>query len=784
MYPVTVRAYGDETNPWPQPAVSSSGQVVLEPAETVIGQLTATSLSIHSQGGAADITVLDLDDTLVEISVTQHRVFYRCVDVGDLAGSGTTERVESSVVVGHLRYPWVAEVAGSAKRRRRDRDSLILRGRTSSESGVELVTIRFELDPGADPDVIAADITRRVARFRLGEPGLDPGEEGHLRELAEAKPLRSAKGQYATHTLPTFYPLGGGEAIFAVVPQAGSGEGPQPIGESESLQELERAPVDPSMAAPLSSIAPERVPMSLPQYGSSFPTAIRRGFRKFASFSGRSSRSEFWWWALLVSALWLVLGSALVFAWSSTVDQGFVVLVAGTAVVVACLLPTLAVAVRRLHDTGRSGWFLLIALVPVLGWLVVLVLLASSTTPAAVRFDPSAAEPLDAQPVGPTSRQRMNSPIVMIIAFALVILAAGTVAMIRKPPAGLALLATPLSERSASGGSRDEPAGSSDPRSSNGPSSSAGARTPATSPAPPGSAPGPPSPQPPTTKASQLPQSAEPLAANVMVTRRNDGGDWRIETVATNGRRGSVLVTGRENRAAVLTPDRRTVLYLQELSGSVTLRAVSADGYDDQALFSDGTSACPRLGQPAINRAEELVVSCLEAPSRPGVLVLMRLDGTVVRTLDRGRLGDPTFTRDGASVVYWRAKGPATEGGSIYRTGVTRAGKPVRVVAGAEGEFDDPVCSPTADRLAMTQKRGQASRIVTLDLANGSQPRPLAASTSASKGPSWSPDGSELAFRAGNDEQASVLIAGLSGAKAREMFANDGYLAAPLWTAH
>jgi uncharacterized membrane protein YhaH (DUF805 family) len=87
--------------------------------------------------------------------------------------------------------------------------------------------------------------------------------------------------------------------------------------------------------------------------------------KKYATFSGRARRTEYWSFALISLGVSIVL---------SIIEgqlgiPGVLALVYGLAV----LLPTLGVSVRRLHDTGRSGWWLLLALVPILGAIVLLV---------------------------------------------------------------------------------------------------------------------------------------------------------------------------------------------------------------------------------------------------------------------------------------------------------------------------------------------------------------------------------------------------------------------------
>ena len=90
-----------------------------------------------------------------------------------------------------------------------------------------------------------------------------------------------------------------------------------------------------------------------------FQESIQVCFKKYADFTGRASRSEFWWFMLFT-----VLAGAAAGIISQYVSALFYL---------ATLLPSVAVATRRLHDTGRSGWWQLIGLVPILGWIVLLV---------------------------------------------------------------------------------------------------------------------------------------------------------------------------------------------------------------------------------------------------------------------------------------------------------------------------------------------------------------------------------------------------------------------------
>ena len=103
----------------------------------------------------------------------------------------------------------------------------------------------------------------------------------------------------------------------------------------------------------------------------SFVEAVQSCFKQYVGFSGRARRSEYWWFALF--GLIVGIAANLIDAMLGTVSDDTNVGVVGTIVSLALLLPSLAVAIRRLHDTSRSGWWILIGLIPIVGWIVLLV---------------------------------------------------------------------------------------------------------------------------------------------------------------------------------------------------------------------------------------------------------------------------------------------------------------------------------------------------------------------------------------------------------------------------
>ncbi|MFI5929980.1 DUF805 domain-containing protein [Micromonospora sp. NPDC051543] len=120
----------------------------------------------------------------------------------------------------------------------------------------------------------------------------------------------------------------------------------------------------------------------------SFGAAVKSVLSQYVGFTGRARRSEYWWFVLftvLVSIVASVLDNALGLTFVDGSSSGFIGLIASLAL----LLPSLAVAVRRLHDTDKTGWWLLIGLVPIVGAIVLIVFLVQDGTPGANRFGPS-----------------------------------------------------------------------------------------------------------------------------------------------------------------------------------------------------------------------------------------------------------------------------------------------------------------------------------------------------------------------------------------------------------
>ncbi len=102
-----------------------------------------------------------------------------------------------------------------------------------------------------------------------------------------------------------------------------------------------------------------------------FLGALKDGFARYVDFKSRSTRPQYWWWVL----------------WSTLISWGttFVDLALGAGLgllaFLVMFLPSIAVAVRRLHDIGRSGWWYLLIFVPIIGWIALIIFFCQKTDP-------------------------------------------------------------------------------------------------------------------------------------------------------------------------------------------------------------------------------------------------------------------------------------------------------------------------------------------------------------------------------------------------------------------
>jgi uncharacterized membrane protein YhaH (DUF805 family) len=115
-----------------------------------------------------------------------------------------------------------------------------------------------------------------------------------------------------------------------------------------------------------------------------FAQAITSGFQNYVNFTGRAARSAYWFWVLFYFIVMVVAGVIDYSLFEVEVGTGPIGSLAGLAL----LLPSLAVAVRRLHDIDRSGWWVLLWLVIIIGWIILIIWHCTKGTAGPNRFGP------------------------------------------------------------------------------------------------------------------------------------------------------------------------------------------------------------------------------------------------------------------------------------------------------------------------------------------------------------------------------------------------------------
>ena len=113
--------------------------------------------------------------------------------------------------------------------------------------------------------------------------------------------------------------------------------------------------------------------------------------KRYADFSGRSRRMEFWMFTLFVVIVYTVLGTLFTVALGAGDSASLTAMFSGVGIIflifgLAILVPSIAVQVRRFHDQDRSGWFWLLNLIPYVGAIIVLVMMCLDGTPGPNRY--------------------------------------------------------------------------------------------------------------------------------------------------------------------------------------------------------------------------------------------------------------------------------------------------------------------------------------------------------------------------------------------------------------
>ncbi|MEP1229809.1 MAG: DUF805 domain-containing protein [Litorimonas sp.] len=114
-----------------------------------------------------------------------------------------------------------------------------------------------------------------------------------------------------------------------------------------------------------------------------FADAVKAFFNNYTNFGGRASRSEYWWPQLAMVIVNYLIILPITYMLSQTFGS-----ILSLIFTLAIIIPAIAVVIRRLHDTDKSGWWILLILVPIIGWIALIVFYCTKGTDGPNRFGP------------------------------------------------------------------------------------------------------------------------------------------------------------------------------------------------------------------------------------------------------------------------------------------------------------------------------------------------------------------------------------------------------------
>ena len=263
-------------------------------------------------------------------------------------------------------------------------------------------------------------------------------------------------------------------------------------------------------------------------------------------------------------------------------------------------------------------------------------------------------------------------------------------------------------------------------------------------------------------------------------------GNWDVALLDLRNDKETPLTTGPTvDWGPVISRNRRTIMYTRIIDDQPTLRVMAANGEGDRLLFKRPLEECFRLSRPAAALGGQLVVTCNTPDAQTTVrLLVITLEGKIVRQLDKGRLGDPTVTSDGKWVLYWRNAQGSEEGGALYRIALDGSGSRARLTDGGDGEDADPAVSPDGRLLAFSRQTGSRRVLLTAPFdgkALTGDPRQRTDGEN-DQDLSWSPDSKQIAFKRGPSANADLYVLDLADGQSRRVVKNPEPDTVPAWT--
>jgi hypothetical protein len=211
------------------PVMSAQGDVLpieLEPLDGHITRYTATGFQVFSHGGGTQREVVALTDIQLHVLVTEARIIFYCekwtksggwigFGPGGLAVALTANiiskalaagRRKGKLLVGHVRYPWLAAAGGMPKENWKTSDQVRLSVYTGNGNASQLLSLDLHFPKGSEPLFIATQIAQHAARYRLAHSAVPPDQVAGFTAIASGPRLLPAGARtFAVHRFPSFH---------------------------------------------------------------------------------------------------------------------------------------------------------------------------------------------------------------------------------------------------------------------------------------------------------------------------------------------------------------------------------------------------------------------------------------------------------------------------------------------------------------------------------------------------------------------------------------------------